>query len=167
MGSNPTLSARKESIMKIIFLDIDGVLNNYKFLCENQGKSEIDEKAVKVLGRICKRLDAKVVISSSWRLCWNDNWPHIEAAKKLLKKHNIEVIGLTSTDSRLTRGEQIKKFVWDNCICADSWVAVDDDELDIPSERFVQTDFQGAGLTMRHLPAIRKALRRPIKEDWI
>jgi len=67
--------------MKIIFLDIDGVLNNDKFLKRlrhsthidyttdkvSYGSAMIDKYAVKRLQQIVSATDAKIVISSSWR----------------------------------------------------------------------------------------------------
>lgn len=62
--------------MKIIFLDIDGVLNNQIFYTEkNQSErhnynpigSDIDERCVSYLNQLIVDTDAKVVISSTWR----------------------------------------------------------------------------------------------------
>jgi predicted mannosyl-3-phosphoglycerate phosphatase (HAD superfamily) len=50
--------------MKIIFLDIDGVLNNYNTLGEGLNW---ESNAVKILKRIIKETGAKVVLSSTWR----------------------------------------------------------------------------------------------------
>lgn len=47
--------------MKIIFLDIDGVLNY-----ENS-KSKVEEEKVKLLKEIVGRTDAEIVLSSDWR----------------------------------------------------------------------------------------------------
>ena len=58
--------------MKILFLDIDGVLNSAKWL---QGKprktwpfEHIDPAAVQLLNRIVRETSCKIVISSSWRV---------------------------------------------------------------------------------------------------
>jgi hypothetical protein len=50
--------------MKIIFLDIDGVLNNYNTLGE---RLSWESDSVKILKRIIKETGAKVVLSSTWR----------------------------------------------------------------------------------------------------
>jgi hypothetical protein len=50
--------------MKIIFLDIDGVLNNYDTLGEGL---DWEPSLVEILNRIIKETEAKVVISSTWR----------------------------------------------------------------------------------------------------
>ena len=64
--------------MKIIFLDIDGVLNHEAFYKEryervqngeklNHPYSEIDSNSVTNLNSLIADTDAKVVISSTWR----------------------------------------------------------------------------------------------------
>jgi len=57
--------------MKIIFLDIDGVLNSVESMQKNHGKikfSDIpDKKHIDCLNHIIEKTNAKVVISSTWR----------------------------------------------------------------------------------------------------
>jgi len=57
--------------MKIIFLDIDGVLNTSEYMGSIQGSEEemkaIDPQAVKILNDLITDTGAKVVITSTWR----------------------------------------------------------------------------------------------------
>lgn len=65
--------------MRIIFLDIDGVLNHNTFYRERQKKikdgtwdlvhpySKLDPDCVNLLGEFCQEYDMSVVISSTWR----------------------------------------------------------------------------------------------------
>lgn len=57
--------------MKVIFLDIDGVLNTWSFIANLPASASyqdaIDPEAVARLNRIVEVSGAKVVISSSWR----------------------------------------------------------------------------------------------------
>ncbi len=65
---------------KLLFLDIDGVLNNGEWMKDHKDERRaaaegdawwlamIDEEAVKLLNQIIERTGAKVVISSTWRL---------------------------------------------------------------------------------------------------
>ena len=61
------------NMMKVIFLDIDGVLNSYEYFdkIENlnvQGiEREIDVNKIKLLKRAVDETKAKVVLTSSWR----------------------------------------------------------------------------------------------------
>lgn len=67
--------------MKIIFLDIDGVLNSKKFYerrhrCHEKGIpfavnwpfSDIDPDSVDILNKVIKATNARIVMSSTWRL---------------------------------------------------------------------------------------------------
>jgi histidinol phosphatase-like enzyme len=71
--------------MKVIFLDIDGVLaldkqffqNRNKFHFKNPIAKELnipypwDKSAVKVFNKILEATDATIVLSSDWRIHWN------------------------------------------------------------------------------------------------
>lgn len=54
--------------MKIIFLDIDGVLNHPEVYTKKSGAYPLCYKCVGRLMNILNRTDAKIVISSTWRL---------------------------------------------------------------------------------------------------
>ena len=51
---------------KIIFLDVDGVLNYMSY--RNANTANIDPSKVEMLSHICIKTQAKVVITSSWRV---------------------------------------------------------------------------------------------------
>ena len=53
--------------MKVIFLDVDGVLNSDEFFENNTDDSYIDIKAVKLVKKAIEETGAKVVVSSSFR----------------------------------------------------------------------------------------------------
>lgn len=53
--------------MKVIFLDIDGVLNNH-ILLYHYGFDYIDEGLVELLGSVVSATKADIVLSSTWRL---------------------------------------------------------------------------------------------------
>ena len=73
--------------MKIIFLDIDGVLNSELFYkeksqdkkCKGESKLQfygemIDKRCIELLNSIIKDTDAQVVISSTWRKGRDISW---------------------------------------------------------------------------------------------
>lgn len=96
--------------MKIIFLDIDGVLNNYdtpgELICW-------DPELVKILNRIIKETDAKIVLSSTWRqidyrcdAIKNDmKINYIGKTPKLWKKRGVEI------QTWLDENPGVEKFV--------------------------------------------------------
>lgn len=58
--------------MKVIFLDIDGVLNSDEFLKNNESEV-IDRANVRVLKNIIDKTGTVIVMSSAWRLWFDDN----------------------------------------------------------------------------------------------
>jgi hypothetical protein len=65
--------------MKVIFLDIDGVLNYDKWYVSNEyqklqwnedNELDIDPACAERINKICEKTGAKVVISSDWRISW-------------------------------------------------------------------------------------------------
>jgi len=58
--------------MKVIFLDVDGVLNSEPFLDKNKTET-IDRNNVMKLKEAVDITNAVIVMSSGWRLLFNDN----------------------------------------------------------------------------------------------
>jgi len=56
-----------EVVLKVIFLDIDGVLNNHVLLY-HYGFNYIDHGLIELLVSVIKATDAEIVLSSTWRL---------------------------------------------------------------------------------------------------
>ena len=94
--------------MKVIFLDIEGVLTNYAsaerryevFQNYNIIISEIDESTVRRLAKIVCATGAKVVLTSSLRGDWARGIENIQLdsskqLQRLFDKYNIEVVGVT------------------------------------------------------------------------
>lgn len=109
---------------KIIFLDIDGVLNHESYyeregwqqeLADKYGwpQSDIDTESVKVLNRIIEETGAKVVISSTWR---KGHPP--EEMQKILEMRGFtgEVIGATGIARQewAVRGNEIRAWQIEN-----------------------------------------------------
>jgi len=107
----------KQTEMKIIFLDIDGVLNCAEWAQKEYDKGNIhalqenfDTAAIVHLNTIIEQSGAKVVISSSWRLMYS--LAHIET---LLIKHGFKgvILGITPPRQSLTsrRGNEIQAWL--------------------------------------------------------
>jgi hypothetical protein len=142
--------------MKIIFLDIDGVLNSKNFFMrepimyntvEEYYTRSIDHIAVHRLANIIKATEAAIVLSSSWR-----NYPPcVEAIHRVFKMHGIEdrIIGATPEGEALSvRGNEILGWIKDNTDLVGyyynytEYVILDDndDMLYWQKDNFIQTN---------------------------
>ena len=87
---------------KIIFLDIDGVLNSMDYFKQTKdckGYTEINPEKVKLLKEIVDRTGAQIVLSSTWRdLAQRENEPEHPMYTYLtdtLKEYGMEIIDHT------------------------------------------------------------------------
>lgn len=153
--------------IKVIFLDIDGVLNGYswwtRFVYPIIRKLHLLKKVNKyydlfgvrtyrvfLLSIIVKITGAKIVLSSSWRHGWNTPYEkcgdRMKELKDKLKKFKLEVIDITpSISTKRTssdRGVEIKWWL-DHALSkgyiVESFVILDDEKFDL-------TEFEGKGL---------------------
>ncbi len=99
--------------MKILFLDIDGVLNTTESRIRN-GLDHIDMEKVDLLKSIVFATDAKIVLSSTWRLKDRD----LQLVKDALAEYGMEVYDSTPNGVELEpgtlwwdRSEEIKDWL--------------------------------------------------------
>lgn len=59
--------------MKVIFLDIDGVLNSVDSEDHFHGFIGLDYSGIKLLKEIVDATEAKIVLVSTWKLSWEKN----------------------------------------------------------------------------------------------
>ncbi|CAH1232557.1 hypothetical protein PAECIP111891_07042 [Paenibacillus allorhizoplanae] len=132
--------------MKIIFLDIDGVLvtTNSLIPSDKYFGNKFDPISVRYLIDILNATDAKIVISSSWR-----EGRTLVQLQSIFKANGIDdcIIGLTpSFNGETIRGKEIKAFL-DTCRDVECFVIIDDEEKMGELEPFfVETDFR-TGIT--------------------
>lgn len=147
--------------MNIIFLDIDGVLNNQQDDTEYQkcatGRHLYSPSRVSKLNQLIQEVSAKVVVTSVWRL-----GETIESMQAILADIGVvcEVIGITESHNNgfVFRGNEIYKWIKDNTklLGVDryykfkSYVILDDDSdmLYWQKDNFVHVDGE-IGLTNR------------------
>ena len=133
-------------VEKIIFLDIDGVLNVY---CESRDEygCMFHKHFEDNLRWIIEKTDAKIVISSTWRM------DGLKKMQEMWEKRNLpgEIIGTTPTNTDVIhrgtcefidfvdRGHEIQQYIDDNNI--KNYVILDDDNDMLPSRmrNFVRT----------------------------
>ncbi len=106
-------------IQKIIFLDIDGVLNNFD--SPDEHKTVIDNNMVIRLKRIVDASGAKIILTSSWRLFYN-NWKNCEDKRVTdnylmlitsFEKYGLNIYGVTNEVSYgpNSRPEEISEWL--------------------------------------------------------
>lgn len=143
--------------MKILFLDIDGVLNCEGSRSRCVGYRGIDDKKAENLAKIIKATGAEIVLISTWKEDWRktDKAHQGMMANYLDKK--LKKQGLTALDKTrdyigeryLSRGEGILEYL--TCHEVESYVILDDFQFDYDScgltENYVKTDNYNGGLT--------------------
>lgn len=156
--------------MKVIFVDVDGVMNCITTKAKIEGYIFVDDEKIELLKEIIDRTGAKVVLSSTWRYGWYA-MEHIEnpdegdlrnirmfkALRDKLLEFGIELLGYT--DNFGHRGAEISAWLksWQG-EPIEAYVVLDDmggDEIRPHCKHLVQTSMT-YGLQAKH---IKKALK--------
>ena len=157
--------------MKVVFLDIDGVLNEEKSRSRCCGYLGIDDKKVENLALIIKKTNAAIVLISTWK----DDWRKTDKAHqgimanyldRKLKKQGLAVLDKTkSIDENgfhFSRGEGILQYLADNKV--EKYVILDDYQFDYDScglsDYYIKTDAYNGGLTKELVGRAIQILKR-------
>ena len=159
---------------KIIFLDIDGVLNSMDYFEQTKdciGYTEINPEKVKLLKEIVDRTGAEIVLSSTWRdLGKRKNEPEHLMYTYLtdtLKEYGMEIVGHTPYIQQ-DRPREIKAWLDKQSNKDIRFVSLDDD---FPKQKYdevgngdclVRTSFyeKGGGLRKEHVEKAVEILNR-------
>ena len=147
-----TLSVNK---IRIIFLDIDGVLAGWNYF-KKPHLDAVDPKKIELLNSV----DAKIVISSSW----GEDGGKTE---EILRRNGLrlEIVGYTEHfwNNWIFRGNEIAKWIEDNIKePVDFEYCIVDDDTDMllsQKNNFVHVN-ERYGLTKRDIEKIKKILER-------
>lgn len=144
--------------MKVLFLDIDGVVNcEDTFMMGAKGKNPfpLDPEMAFRVGKIVLYTGCEVVLSSSWR----HHAPSVEAVKERVTL----ILDVTGTSKLVRyedkpRGHEIQEWL-DNHPEVDKYAILDDDSdmLDSQKHSFFQTSWK-KGLTEDIMAAVIKHL---------
>ena len=127
--------------MKVIFLDVDGVLNTQFSKSRCGGFIGIDDSKVKLLKEIVEATGAKIILSSSWRYGWERDEESCDQLaiymNKKLANRLLHILDKTkkyvkSDDKNIKycdRGSEIKEWL-SRHPNVDKWVVLDDDIFD-------------------------------------
>ena len=127
--------------MKVIFLDIDGVLNcstSKSYCCDDElgTITGIDTDKVKKLTKIVEATNAKIILSSDWKIGWEKHYiTYKPSHAKYLDNHLKKKGGLTIFDKTPTinkgwdRGAEILSYI-DKHQDIENYVILDDTFFD-------------------------------------
>ena len=139
---------------KVLFLDVDGVLNCYRsVMAFGNGSRIFDPSRVRLVEKLVRKSSAAIVWSTSWRGEAGGHYPEWAC-------HLHDVLSATPlTDDRFwrdhlrtplatpriagaSRGVEINRWLADTGISRDQVVILDDDEEMAPlCDRFVRTSY--------------------------
>lgn len=167
---------------KVIFLDIDGVLNGYsrrtlfiykiakllkltKYYKRLYDPFSIHRRKFKLLAKAVRRTHSAVVLSSTWRYKWSDATctdVRITELRNLINLYDVPILGITSLDRNLSRQEAIQQWLSEHSI---NRFCIIDDECSQLNETFpnkcVSTSSNNtlySGLRRKHINQIVKIL---------
>ena len=156
--------------IKVIFLDVDGVLNSVQHYqarphvtpamsCDDRKDRNIDKLAIQRLNRIVLATNAVVVVSSMWR-CGVSR----ADLRGLLARNGFTGVTLDKTpEDWRPRGYQVKDWLIRTRRIVESFVILDDEDdfEHFGRDRLVQTSFMDGGLLDKHIDPTVKMLERP------
>ena len=145
--------------MKVIFLDIDGVLNEENSRSRCCGYKGIDDKKVGNLAKIVKATGAEIVLISTWKDDWRKTDKRHQGMMANYLDRKLAKQGLTVWDKtesvdkssgfHLSRGEGILQYLSTHSV--EKYVILDDFQFDYDgcglTENYVKTDYENGGLT--------------------
>ena len=154
--------------MKVIFLDIDGVLNSENDLLKADGESEIFDRPLKLLKELVDTTKAKIVISSTWRIGCAKSGRESYYGQVLFKtltdrlaEYHMEVYDITPVINKpgVKRGDEIRAWLENTTDNVESFVILDDDNdmCEFTGTNLVQTSMK-TGLLEYHIEIAKSML---------
>lgn len=147
--------------MKVIFLDIDGVLNCQASKARCEEFVGIDTAKVRLLRKLVENTGAVIVLTSTWKKHWNKRDHFDKYMHNKFGKEHIEVFSCTDGDT-YKRGAGIHDWLKEHEV--ESWVVLDDEifgDYDRPIfERLVKTEWydDNGGIHEEHIELATKIL---------
>lgn len=143
--------------INVIFLDIDGVLNEYKSTSKSpRGYTGVDDDKIELLASIVQLLDAEIVLTSDWKFenC-NGETPCLDYLRDKLSEHGLKILDYTKDKSGLfNRGQGILEWINEDMpedTDISKYVIFDDKNFDFEcydeiKDHVIHTDFMSGGI---------------------
>lgn len=154
---------------RLLFLDLDGVVNHTGWLAEGDDGVPFDPACVARVRRICLTAGASVVVSSTWRLMYPTEGHQMSWLRGLLRGAglgSVEIVGATPEFVRkrgdlflaTERHEEIRAYLAK--VPAPFFCILDDDADAAIEGHFVKTDFR-FGIQEHHVEQAIEILKKP------
>jgi hypothetical protein len=146
---------------KVIFLDVDGVLNSYRNIVADGGfpfpknsqmadnpkhrEENLDRLAVGMIRKLCKEFDAVVVLSSTWRM-------YVDAVE-FGRRWDLPIVA--GTNPNVSKPGSIKEYLVLHPEI-ENYIVIDDDEMHV-GNRQIWTDIT-EGFTYKNFELATKKL---------
>lgn len=162
MEDQPTIATAMASGSRVLFLDIDGVLNSENWVRREYERrvkelgirkpitAECDPEAVALLNTLIERSHAKIVLSSAWRIVHGLK-STVDYLVRVGFKHKTAFIGKTPIACPVTRhgvtewprrGQEIAEYLYMHPEITSYCILDDDpDMLEEQHKHFVRTSF--------------------------
>ena len=176
--------------MKVIFLDVDGVLIHDESL--DGINLHIDEEKIKILKEIVEKTDSKIVLSSAWRKEYNRDLPgkrnRYKVLENILNRNGLQIYDRTpiikekslpydhdeeyqvinlSYDPKTTRAAEVYSYLKSNEEI-ESFLILDDENHEWEhfglEHNWIQTNSHSGGLLKEHINQGVEILSNQIKK---
>ena len=154
--------------MKVIFLDVDGVLNSIDSEDRFHSWIGLDYSGIKLLKEIVDATGAEIVLVSTWKLSWDKNNKSRQDSlgsylDKRLADEGLAIIDKTGGHINY-RGSGIVDWLSEHTV--ESWIVLDDEIFEDYEEcgiipHLVKTSFYDGGLKDSH---VERAIT--LLNDW-
>lgn len=161
--------------LNVIFLDCDGVLNSIATEHRFRGTIGFDRRKIQKLKEIIDATDAKIVLSSTWKLGWEkadkkcNQTPSAHYLDEQLARERLYIYDKTEDDGP-NRGQGILNWLDKYCRTHPRelirYIIIDDDMFDFQevgiADRVLRTSFysKNGGLLRSHIPIAIEMLRK-------
>ncbi len=147
--------------MKVIFLDVDGVLYSNEYIVEKThaiGRKlhldeRLDDNCIQILKRIVDITGAKIVVTSSWKIS------DLDILSSRLKQHGLDIYDITKNYGD-ERGREIREWLSKREVS--KFVIIDDDifrDYDGLLQYLVQPSlYHGRALNETHIAQVLNIL---------
>lgn len=140
--------------MKVVFLDIDGVLNCSTSTKRYKGGPFVDDDKLALLAELVNKTGAKLVLSSTWRfglLYPNSVFANdIIALQKELRRFGLKLFSHTPKLPEKQRGDEIQLWL-DSYSGVESFVILDDDSDMVDLKKYLVKTTWEYGLQRDHI----------------